>query len=52
MIPLGSPTVGSTCKPTLQDSADIRMTLSFVDFNGIVPEKFDAVELSHMVDAE
>ena len=29
-----------------------RMTLSFVDFNGIVPEKFDAVELSHMVDAE
>ena len=30
----------------------IRMTLSFVDFNGIVPEKFDAVELSHMVDAE
>ncbi|OCF35486.1 alpha,alpha-trehalase [Kwoniella heveanensis BCC8398] len=28
------------------------MTLSFVDFNGIVPEKFDAVELSHMVDAE
>ena len=32
--------------------ADIRMTLSFVDFNGIVPEKFDAVELSHMVDAE
>jgi len=32
--------------------ADFRMTLSFVDFNGIVPEKFDAVELSHMVDAE
>lgn len=32
--------------------ADCRMTLSFVDFNGIVPEKFDAVELSHMVDAE
>jgi len=28
------------------------MILSFVDFNGIVPEKFDAVELSHMVDAE
>ncbi|WVR05204.1 hypothetical protein IAU60_002216 [Kwoniella sp. DSM 27419] len=28
------------------------MTLSFVDFNGVVPEKFDAVELSHMVDAE
>ncbi|EIW69450.1 neutral trehalase [Tremella mesenterica DSM 1558] len=28
------------------------MTLSFVDFNGIVPEKFDAVELTHMVDAE
>ncbi|KAK4684481.1 alpha,alpha-trehalase, partial [Tremellales sp. Uapishka_1] len=28
------------------------MTLSFVDFNGIVPEKFDAVELSHLVDAE
>ena len=23
-----------------------------VDFNGIVPEKFDAVELSHLVDAE
>ncbi|OXG99109.1 alpha,alpha-trehalase [Cryptococcus neoformans A2-102-5] len=28
------------------------MTLSFMDFNGIVPEKFDVVELSHMVDAE
>nr|XP_031862766.1 uncharacterized protein CI109_001778 [Kwoniella shandongensis]KAA5529838.1 hypothetical protein CI109_001778 [Kwoniella shandongensis] len=28
------------------------MTLSFVDFNGVVPEKFDVVELSHMVDAE
>jgi alpha,alpha-trehalase len=28
------------------------MILSFVDFNGIVPEKFDAVELSHLVDAE
>ncbi|SNX83434.1 probable Neutral trehalase [Melanopsichium pennsylvanicum] len=28
------------------------MTLAFVDFNGTVPEKFDAVNLSHMVDAE
>ncbi|KAL1406900.1 alpha,alpha-trehalase nth1 [Vanrija albida] len=28
------------------------MTVSFVDFNGIVPEKFDVVGLSHMVDAE
>jgi hypothetical protein len=42
---------GSTCEWNC-DNADIRMTLSFVDFNGIVPEKFDAVELSHMVDAE
>jgi hypothetical protein len=29
-----------------------RMTLTFVDFNGIVPEKFNAVELSHTIDAE
>ncbi|CAK5269700.1 unnamed protein product [Mycena citricolor] len=28
------------------------MTTSFVDFNGVVPEKFDAVKLSHLVDAE
>ncbi|TYJ57211.1 hypothetical protein B9479_002126 [Cryptococcus floricola] len=28
------------------------MTLSFMDYNGIVPEKFDVVELSHLVDAE
>ncbi|PVF93610.1 putative neutral trehalase [Serendipita vermifera] len=28
------------------------MTTAFVDFNGVVPEKFDAVKLSHMVDAE
>ncbi|WVN85334.1 uncharacterized protein L203_100479 [Cryptococcus depauperatus CBS 7841] len=28
------------------------MTLSFMDFNGIVPEKFDVVELSHLVTAE
>ncbi|KAG8928293.1 alpha,alpha-trehalase nth1 [Tulasnella sp. 418] len=28
------------------------MTVAFVDFNGVVPEKFDAVKLSHMVDAE
>lgn len=28
------------------------MTVAFVDFNGTVPEKFDAVNLSHMVDAE
>jgi len=28
------------------------MTSAFVDFNGVVPEKFDAVKLSHMVDAE
>jgi len=31
---------------------DIRMTTAFVDFNGVVPEKFDAVRLSHLVDAE
>ena len=29
-----------------------RMTTAFVDFNGVVPEKFDAVKLSHLVDAE
>lgn len=28
------------------------MTLAFFNFNGVVPEKFDAVSLSHMVDAE
>ncbi|KAE8231752.1 hypothetical protein CF326_g3229 [Tilletia indica] len=28
------------------------MVVAFVDFNGVVPEKFDAVALSHMVDAE
>ncbi|KAI0648988.1 trehalase-domain-containing protein [Trametes meyenii] len=28
------------------------MTTAFVDFNGVVPEKFDAVRLSHLVDAE
>ncbi|KAN0092931.1 glycoside hydrolase family 37 protein [Tylopilus felleus] len=28
------------------------MTTAFVDFNGTVPEKFDAVKLSHLVDAE
>ncbi|KAK0567250.1 alpha,alpha-trehalase nth1 [Tilletia horrida] len=28
------------------------MVVAFVDFNGVVPEKFDAVKLSHMVDAE
>ena len=28
------------------------MTTAFVDFNGVVPEKFDAVKLSHLVDAE
>ena len=30
----------------------VRMTTAFVDFNGVVPEKFDAVRLSHLVDAE
>lgn len=30
----------------------VRMTTAFVDFNGVVPEKFDAVKLSHLVDAE
>ena len=40
-----------------EDSADQehwedRMTTAFVDFNGVVPEKFDAVRLSHLVDAE
>ena len=29
-----------------------RMTTAFVDFNGVVPEKYDAVRLSHLVDAE
>jgi len=29
-----------------------RMTTAFVDFNGVVPEKFDAVKLSHLVAAE
>jgi len=28
------------------------MTKAFVDFNGVVPEKFDAVTLSHKVTAE
>ena len=28
------------------------MTTAFVDFNGVVPEKFDAVKLSHLVHAE
>ncbi len=28
----------------------VRMTTAFVDFNGIVPEKFDAVRLTHLVD--
>lgn len=28
------------------------MTTAFVDFNGVVPEKFDAVRLSHMIGAE
>ncbi|KAI5992068.1 glycoside hydrolase family 37 protein [Pisolithus albus] len=28
------------------------MTTAFVDFNGVVPEKFDAVKLSHLVEAE
>ncbi|GAA93898.1 hypothetical protein E5Q_00544 [Mixia osmundae IAM 14324] len=28
------------------------LTAAFVDFNGVVPEKFDAVKLSHRVDAE
>ncbi|KXN91644.1 Neutral trehalase [Leucoagaricus sp. SymC.cos] len=28
------------------------MTTAFVDFNGVVPEKFDAVKLSHLIDAE
>ncbi|EJD48867.1 alpha,alpha-trehalase-neutral trehalase [Auricularia subglabra TFB-10046 SS5] len=28
------------------------MTTAFVDFNGVVPEKFDAVKLSHLVAAE
>ena len=33
-------------------TAGVRMTTAFVDFNGVVPEKFDAVRLSHLVDAE
>ena len=30
----------------------VRMTTAFVDFNGVVPEKFDAVRLSHLINAE
>ena len=55
MTLLVSLTDGFTCEHypfSVVDLADLRMTLSFVDFNGVVPEKFDAVELSHMVDAE
>ena len=29
-----------------------RLVTAFVDFNGVVPEKFDAVALSHLVNAE
>lgn len=50
--PPDSHIAGFTCGLNAKRGTDIRMTLSFVDFNGIVPEKFDAVELSHMVDAE
>lgn len=28
------------------------ITKSFVDFNGVVPEKFDVVNLSHKLDVE
>jgi neutral trehalase len=37
---------------SLIDVYSTRMTVAVVDFNGVVPEKFDAVKLSHMVDAE
>lgn len=32
--------------------ADWRCPLISVDYNGVVPEKFDVVKLSHLVDAE
>ncbi len=32
--------------------ADIRSLPNSVDYNGVVPEKWDAVKLSHLVDAE
>lgn len=36
-----------------QYAAEIaRMITAFVDFNGVVPEKFDPVAMSHLVDAE
>jgi alpha,alpha-trehalase len=39
------------------DGADLcdrwrRLTSAFASFNGLVPEKFDAVNLSHNVEAE
>lgn len=38
--------------PLVVLTVGVRMTTAFVDFNGVVPEKFDAVRLSHLVDAE
>jgi hypothetical protein len=32
--------------------ADLQCTINSVDYNGVVPEKFDVVKLSHLVDAE
>jgi hypothetical protein len=36
----------------LRLEADWRCSITSVDYNGVVPEKFDVVKLSHLVDAE
>ena len=41
-----------TCKDDTDDQIGCRITKSFVDFNGVVPEKFDVVGLSHKVEVE
>jgi len=35
-----------------QPETDWPCTIDSVDYNGVVPEKFDVVKLSHLVDAE
>jgi neutral trehalase len=37
--------------PAVNHRADFAIPFS-VDYNGVVPEKFDVVKLSHLVDAE
>jgi alpha,alpha-trehalase len=58
-MPSALPIVSYTCAflpltriPLTILTVGVRMTTAFVDFNGVVPEKFDAVRLSHLVDAE